>query len=45
MRNRFIGAIVAAGAILLTDNAGQSQQLPQLKRPTRISNHPNFNGI
>jgi hypothetical protein len=45
MRNRFIGAIVAAGAILLTGSAGQSQQLPQLERPARISGHPNFNGI
>src|SRR5438094_9102762 len=45
MRNRFIGAIVAAGAILLTGSAGQSQQLPQLERPARMSGHPNFNGI
>src|SRR5215471_3165657 len=45
MRNRFIGAIVAAGAILLTGSAGQSQQLPQLDRLERISGHPNFNGI
>ena len=45
MRNRFIGAIVAAGAILLTGSAGKSQQLPQLERPARISGHPNFNGI
>src|SRR5262250_3507139 len=45
MRNRFIGAIVATRAILLTGSAGQSQQLPQLERPARIGGHPNFNGI
>ena len=50
MRNRLIGAIVTAAAILLSVSAGQSQQraqqaqqLPQ--RPERISGRPNLNGI
>ena len=46
MRNRLIGAIVTAAAILLTVSAGQSRQLAQqLQRPARISGRPNLNGI
>lgn len=42
MRNRSIGAIVTAAAILLTVSAGQAQQLD---RPERMSGRPNLNGI
>src|SRR2546428_5168365 len=47
MRNRFIGAIVTAAAILLTVSPAQAQQAPQaqLDRPARISGRPNLNGI
>jgi len=43
MRNRFIGAIMTAAAILLTASAVQAQ--PQLDRPVRIQGRPNFNGV
>jgi len=43
MRNRFIGAMVTAAAILLTVSAAQAQA--QLERPDRILGHPNFNGV
>ena len=42
MRIRFIGAIVTASALLVTAGAAQAQQLD---RPSRVSGHPNFNGI
>src|SRR6267143_503158 len=46
MRNRLIGAIVTAAALLLTVGAGQSLQLAQQpQRPERISDRPNLNGI
>jgi hypothetical protein len=46
MPERFIGAIMTVAAIWLAAIAGQSQQPTQpLDRPTRISGHPNFNGI
>src|SRR5437870_13339515 len=43
MRNRFIGAMVTAAAMLLTVSAAQAQA--QLERPDRILGHPNFNGV
>ena len=54
MRNRLIGAIVTAAAILLTVSAGQAlqaqqpqrgQQALQQQRADRISGRPNLNGI
>jgi hypothetical protein len=49
MRNRFIGAIVTAAAILLIVRGGQAQQRAQQTqqppRTARISGHPNLNGI
>jgi len=50
MRNRLIGAIVTAAAILLSVSAGESQQraqqlVQQLQRPERILGRPNLNGI
>ena len=43
MRNRSIGALTTAAAILVTVSASQAQ--PQLDRPERILGHPNFNGV
>ena len=43
MRNRLIGALMTAAAILLTVSAARAQ--PQLDRPARILGHPNFNGV
>ena len=42
MRNRFMGAVLTAAAVLLAASAAQAQQL---ERPAQISGHPNFNGI
>src|SRR5919204_4898670 len=43
MRNRFIGAVATAAAILLTAGAARAQAQPE--RPARILGHPNFNGV
>src|SRR5688572_19894680 len=46
MRNRSIGAVVTAAAILLMAIAGQSQQpARQPQRPERMAGRPNLNGI
>jgi hypothetical protein len=54
MRNRFIGAMVTAAAILWIAVAAHAQQRGtqaqpaapvQLDRPARIAGHPNFNGV
>ena len=42
MRNRLIGAIVSAAAILLTVVAAEAQELD---RPEQVSGRPNLNGI
>lgn len=42
MRNRLIGAVVAAAMIVLTAGAAQAQQA---RRPDRILGHPNLNGV
>jgi hypothetical protein len=41
--NRWIRALTTVAAIVLAVGAARAQ--PQLDRPTRISGHPNFNGI
>jgi hypothetical protein len=48
MRNRIIGAMVTAAALLWTvgsTNAQQASQVPQLDRPARLQGRPNLNGI
>src|SRR5687767_8300710 len=45
MRNRLIGALAAAPAILLLLTVSAARAQPQLARPERISGHPNFNGV
>ena len=45
MRNRLIGALATAPAILLLLTVSTARAQPQLARPERISGHPNFNGV
>src|SRR4026207_699360 len=45
MRNRLIGVLATAPAILLWVTVTAAEAQPQLARPERISGHPNFNGV
>jgi hypothetical protein len=45
MRNRLIGGLATAPAILLLLTVSSARAQPQLARPDRISGHPNFNGV